>query len=78
MKTQLYIGGQWLEADATLPVINPATGALLHDAPAASDAQVNAAVRAARAAFPAWAALSGVARGEFLRRIAQGIRDRKG
>ena len=78
MKTQLYIGGQWLEADATLPVINPATGALLHDAPAASDAQVDVAVRAARAAFPAWAALSGAARGEFLRRIAQGIRDRKG
>ena len=77
MKTQLYIGGQWLEGDATLPVINPATEALLHDAPAASDAQVDAAVQAARAAFPAWAGLSGAARGEFLRRIAQGIRDRK-
>ena len=77
MKTQLYIGGQWLEGDATLPVINPATGVLLHNAPAASDAQVDAAVRAARAAFPAWSGLSGAARAAYLRRIAQGIRDRK-
>ncbi|NJK46533.1 MAG: hypothetical protein HC933_21835, partial [Pleurocapsa sp. SU_196_0] len=25
MQTRLYIGGQWLEADATLEVVNPAT-----------------------------------------------------
>jgi betaine-aldehyde dehydrogenase len=74
MQTQLYIGGQWLEADSTLEVVNPATEEVIHRAPAASAAQVDQAVKAARAAFPAWSALSGTARAAYLRAIAEGIR----
>jgi betaine-aldehyde dehydrogenase len=77
MQTKLYIGGQWLEADATLEVVNPATEGVIHHAPAASAVQVDAAVKAARAAFPAWAALPGAARAGFLRTIAEGIRANK-
>jgi betaine-aldehyde dehydrogenase len=77
MQTQLYIGGKWLEADGQLEVVNPATEAIVHHAPAASAAQVDLAVNAARAAFPAWSALSGAARGEHLRAIAAGIRANK-
>jgi betaine-aldehyde dehydrogenase len=77
MQTQLYIGGQWLEADSTLEVVNPATEEVIHRAPAASAAQVDQAVKAARAAFPAWSALSGTARAAYLRAIAEGIRAQK-
>jgi betaine-aldehyde dehydrogenase len=77
MQTQLYIGGQWLEPAATLDVVNPATEATIHRAPAASAEQVDAAVKAARAAFPAWSKLSGATRAGYLRAIADGIRDRK-
>ncbi|HNO60093.1 MAG TPA: aldehyde dehydrogenase family protein, partial [Plasticicumulans sp.] len=46
---------------------NPATGAMLWRGHAADAADVDAAVRAARAAFPAWAALDFEARVERLR-----------
>jgi acyl-CoA reductase-like NAD-dependent aldehyde dehydrogenase len=53
---KLLIGGKLVPGDMTMPVINPATGEVLADAPRASEAQFNAAVAAAKAAFPAWAA----------------------
>jgi betaine-aldehyde dehydrogenase len=77
MQTQLYIGGEWLEAHGTLAVVNPANETVIHHAPAASSAQVDAAVKAARGAFPAWSALGGAARAAYLRAIAEGIRARK-
>ena len=45
--------------------------------PPASARDVDRAVRAARAAFPAWAALGPEGRGAILDRFAQGILDRK-
>ena len=48
--------------------MNPATGELLATVRVAGAAAVDAAVRAARAAQPAWAALSGTERGRILRR----------
>jgi betaine-aldehyde dehydrogenase len=77
MKTQLFIGGQWQDGASTLEIINPATEAVLHHAPAASEAQVDAAVKAARAALTAWSRLSGAERAAYLRGIADGIRARK-
>jgi betaine-aldehyde dehydrogenase len=55
---------------------NPATGALLATLPIAGAAEVDAAVRAAQAAQPAWAALSGTERGRVLRRAADLLRTR--
>lgn len=52
----LVIDGKRLPAAATFPVIDPATGASFIDAPLASLADVDAAVAAARRAFPGWAA----------------------
>ncbi|MBL9188975.1 MAG: CoA-acylating methylmalonate-semialdehyde dehydrogenase [Opitutaceae bacterium] len=49
------IGGEWLPAaGATTPVFNPSTGDVIAECPAGGDAEVNAAVEAAQAAFPAW------------------------
>ncbi|HEX9858821.1 MAG TPA: aldehyde dehydrogenase family protein, partial [Paracoccaceae bacterium] len=80
MRTKLFINGAWVApvAGGTLPVIDPATEAVIHHIPAATAPDAEAAVQAARAAFDAgpWPRLSGRERAIYLRAIAQGIRDR--
>ncbi|MFF8846173.1 aldehyde dehydrogenase family protein [Streptomyces sp. NPDC015127] len=54
----MYIGGQWRPAATTdtIAVVNPADEQVIAHVPAGTAEDVDAAVRAARAAFPAWAA----------------------
>ncbi|MEU7568796.1 aldehyde dehydrogenase family protein [Streptomyces fradiae] len=54
----MYIGGAWRPAGGTgtITVVNPATEEPFATVPAGGAADVDAAVRAARAAFPGWAA----------------------
>ena len=52
---KLLIGGQLVAGDAVMDVINPATEEVLAVCPRASEAQLDAAVAAGKAAFPAWA-----------------------
>ncbi|MGJ4900494.1 aldehyde dehydrogenase family protein [Bradyrhizobium sp. HKCCYLS2058] len=52
----LLIGGTLVPGAATMPVINPATEEVLAQCPRASETQLDQAVAAAKAAFPAWAA----------------------
>ncbi|MFC3282875.1 succinylglutamate-semialdehyde dehydrogenase [Litchfieldella rifensis] len=55
-KQQLLIGGAWVDGEAeTFAKTDPVSGEPLWQAKAASPAQVEAAVAAARQAFPAWA-----------------------
>src|SRR5277367_732185 len=76
-----FIGGHWREpaslntSSATSPaglypggleLINPATGEPLGRAPAGSAAEVDAAVQAAQAAFPAWRATPAGDRVQYL------------
>ena len=52
-----YIGGRWVEAEGSLiDVHDPATGNVIARTPLSSPSAVEAAVAAARAAFPAWSA----------------------
>jgi acyl-CoA reductase-like NAD-dependent aldehyde dehydrogenase len=53
---KLLIGGQMADGDLTMDVVNPATEEVLAKAPRASKAQLDEAVAAAKAAFPAWSA----------------------
>jgi acyl-CoA reductase-like NAD-dependent aldehyde dehydrogenase len=53
---KLLIGGRLVPGAATLNVINPATEEVLAVAPRADRAQLEEAVGAAKAAFPAWSA----------------------
>ena len=53
---KLLIGGNLVDGDSTMDVINPATEAVFTQAPRASETQLNDAVAAAKTAFPAWAA----------------------
>src|ERR1700688_4919366 len=52
----LLIDGKMVPGDITMPVLNPATEEVLVQCPRASKSQLDAAVAAAKAAFPAWAA----------------------
>ncbi len=53
-----YVGGGWIDAEAgeRLDVTNPATGETLAQVPLSGADDVDAAVRAAREAFPGWRA----------------------
>ncbi|MFF9149729.1 aldehyde dehydrogenase family protein [Streptomyces sp. NPDC014861] len=54
----MYIGGEWRPAASseTIPVVDPATEQVIAQVPAGTAEDVDAAVRAARAALPGWAA----------------------
>ncbi|MDE2134911.1 MAG: aldehyde dehydrogenase family protein [Alphaproteobacteria bacterium] len=67
----LFIGGEWIAARARLDSFNPATGKKLASVAHASETDVDAAVKAARAAQPAWARLGGAGRARYLYAIAR-------
>jgi aldehyde dehydrogenase (NAD+) len=71
----LFIGGRWTngKSDAGFDVINPATTARLARVTQAGQADVDAAVAAARKAFPTWSALSGHARARHLYALARAV-----
>lgn len=81
MKTELYIDGRWTAPalGGRFPVINPATEAVIHHAPAGTEADIDAAVRAARRAFDEgpWPRLTGTERARIIRAIAAGIMARQ-
>jgi acyl-CoA reductase-like NAD-dependent aldehyde dehydrogenase len=55
---KLLINGKMVAGDSTMDVLNPATEEVLTACPRASKAQLDQAVAAAKAAFPAWSATS--------------------
>jgi NADP-dependent aldehyde dehydrogenase len=72
---QSFIGGQrGALGGAPIQALNPATGRHLDPIySSASSAEVDQAAQLAAKAFPIYAAISGKARGAFLRRIAEGL-----
>ena len=76
--TQLLIGGSWRpgEGEKTFDVVEPATSDVMARAAVASPADVDAAVKAARAAFEAgsWSNAAASARAKVLYKIADLIR----
>lgn len=73
---KLLIGGVQVAGDSTMDVINPATGTVLTACPRASVAQANAAVAAAKEAFPAWSAKTYAERAAVLGKYADAIEAR--
>src|SRR5947199_2951542 len=71
----LYVGGRWVKGQdgRGFDVINPATRAKLARVVQAGPADVSAAVAAARAALPGWAALPGHARARHLYALARAV-----
>lgn len=75
LQTKLLIGGKWVDGveGGTIRVDNPYDGALLAEVAEATAADVDLAVEAARAAFPAWSALAAHERGRLLLKLADAI-----
>ncbi|MFZ0089307.1 MAG: aldehyde dehydrogenase family protein [Solirubrobacteraceae bacterium] len=75
---QLFIGGQWRDAasGATSDVLNSFTGERVTTQAAAGVEDVDAAVTAAAAAFPAWAATEPAQRRELLIRAGELLSER--
>jgi len=71
-KKCFYIDGGWVPAEGPdrIEVFTPRTGEVVGTVPSATDAEADAAIRAARAALRPWAALAPDARAEWLERIA--------
>jgi succinate-semialdehyde dehydrogenase/glutarate-semialdehyde dehydrogenase len=69
LKQQVYINGQWLDADEgkSLPVSNPATDEIIGRVPSVSAAQVEQAVQAAEAALEGWKQKTAKERSALLR-----------
>lgn len=74
-RTKIYVDGQWVDSASAgrLEVLDPATEEVIAHVAEGSVEDVERAVTAARAAFPAWSALTGVERAGFLRRVAEGL-----
>ena len=74
---RLFIDGSWIEpAKGGYAVVNPATEGVVAEAPEAGVDQVQDAVAAARAAFPAWARRPAAERAEILGRLADAFERR--
>jgi aldehyde dehydrogenase (NAD+) len=77
-RTQLYIGGRFVEPTSRkrFPTVNPATEAVLSQVAEAGEADVAAAVAAARKALKPWSKLRAGERAKYLYRIARRIQER--
>lgn len=75
---QLFIAGQWRNSDSgdTMPVINPADGAILGELPVASHADLDEALSAADSAFKLWRNTNVMERAGILHKAAGLIRER--
>jgi aldehyde dehydrogenase (NAD+) len=62
----LFIDGAWVEPAGTFGSFNPADGSELAQVTQATDADVDAAVAAARRAQPGWVALGGHGREKIM------------
>jgi acyl-CoA reductase-like NAD-dependent aldehyde dehydrogenase len=74
-REKLYIDGSWVPSTSTdtLSVIDSTTEAVLATIPNGSVDDVDKAVRAAAAAFPAWSATAPEDRAKYLDRLAEGL-----
>jgi acyl-CoA reductase-like NAD-dependent aldehyde dehydrogenase len=77
-RKELYIGGRWIapESGAEITVVDSRTEEVMGSVPRGGAAEVERAVTAARAAFPAWSASTVDERIEALRQLADRLAGR--
>src|SRR3972149_1581976 len=65
-----YINGEWVESKGKIvDVVNPATGKVIGKCPISTKGEIDAAVDAAKAAFPDWRRTTTLARSRVLFRF---------
>jgi aldehyde dehydrogenase (NAD+) len=74
----LYVGGEWVSphGGGAIQIENPATETVVGSVPEGDPADVELAVRAARAAFREWSATGRRQRAEYLRRLHDALAGR--
>ena len=74
-----YIGGSWVPSSGSelLDVTDPASGAVIARVPVSTAADLDAAVKAARAALPEWRNVSVIERGRRLFRLREALDRRR-
>src|SRR4029450_626522 len=72
---QNFVGGKWVDAAAgqTAQIINPATGDTIAEVPNGTQADVDRAVDAAKAALPEWLETTPGERAEALLKLADAL-----
>lgn len=75
----MFVGGRSLDprGSTRIDVINPATGEVVDDIPAAGTTEIDAAVTAASIAFPSWQDLPAAQRGHLVAEAAQHVSERR-
>ena len=78
VRSQLFINGEFVDASdgATMDLLNPYDNSKIADLAEAKAADVDKAVAAAKAAFPAWSAMPAMERGRLLLKLADAIEQR--
>ena len=78
LKEKLFIGGQWVTPSGrqAIEVHNAGNGEVMGRIPAGDEKDVDAAVKAGRAAFEAWSSTAPAARAEILEKISAGLKAR--
>jgi 5-carboxymethyl-2-hydroxymuconic-semialdehyde dehydrogenase len=71
MRIQHLINGQSVDSPETLESVNPANQQVLAEIARGGEAEVHAAVAAAKAAFPKWAGLPATDRARIMRRLGE-------
>src|ERR1700722_9386784 len=69
MRIQHLIGGSEVESKDYFQTVNPATQAVLAEVARGGEAQITAAVAAAKEAFPGWAGLAAADRAKLIRKL---------
>jgi betaine-aldehyde dehydrogenase len=77
-RDKLYINGQWTapKGSKSIDVINASTEEIMGRVPEGTEADVDAAVAAARAAFESWSTTSAAGRAAYLSEIQAGLKAR--
>lgn len=75
---EFYVDGRWVapQGEGEIEVFRPADGGAVARIPQGNAADVEAAVRAARAAFDGWAATPAAERATLLKRVQEGLKAR--
>jgi len=76
--TELYIDGGWRKATGSIEVLSASTEEAIGSIPEGTLEDVNAAVDAARKAFPAWSETPVAERADWLDKIAGALKERTG
>jgi succinate-semialdehyde dehydrogenase/glutarate-semialdehyde dehydrogenase len=63
-----YVNGQWIDAEKTITVTNPATETIIGTVPSLDPEKILTAISAARQAWPAWRAKTATERAQLLYR----------